>query len=68
MSTKKMDNEKQSPETADADAALDYLVHEQTGAMTEVDEKKLLRKIDWWIIPLMCMSLGRCCVDAMRVP
>ncbi|KAI4592461.1 hypothetical protein KJ359_011158 [Pestalotiopsis sp. 9143b] len=48
-----MDNEKQSPETADADAALDYLVHEQTGAMTEIDEKKLVRKIDWWIIPLM---------------
>ncbi|ETS84022.1 hypothetical protein PFICI_05898 [Pestalotiopsis fici W106-1] len=58
MSGEKIDTEKQASKVADADAALDYLNHEHTGAMTEVDEKKLLRKIDWWIVPLRaCYNL-----------
>ncbi|KAJ9155594.1 Allantoate permease [Pleurostoma richardsiae] len=39
----------------DADVALDFLNHEAAGTMTEVDEKKLVRKIDWRIVPLMWM-------------
>ena len=37
-----------------ADAALDFLRHEGTTApMTPADEKALVRKIDWYIMPLM---------------
>ncbi|KAI4720151.1 major facilitator superfamily transporter [Aureobasidium sp. EXF-10727] len=37
-----------------ADAALDFLRHEGEGVdMTEDDEKRLVRKIDWMIMPLM---------------
>lgn len=37
-----------------ADEALTFLQHEGTvRAMTEEDEKKLRRKIDWMIMPLM---------------
>lgn len=40
----------------DADAALDFLRHESgAGEMTAEDEKKLVRKIDWMIMPLMWM-------------
>lgn len=39
---------------AAADAALDFLRGEiGTGTVAEVDEKALLRKIDWMIMPLM---------------
>ena len=37
----------------DADAALDYLAHSAAAAMSPEQEKKLLRKIDWMIVPLM---------------
>jgi hypothetical protein len=33
------------------DEALKFLRNEQTGTLTELDEKKLLRKIDWMILP-----------------
>lgn len=37
-----------------ADAALDFLRHEgEVVEMTAEDEKKLVRKIDWMIMPLM---------------
>lgn len=37
-----------------ADAALDFLRHEGEGVeMTAEDEKRLVRKIDWMIMPLM---------------
>jgi len=38
------------------DAALEYLKLEATASMTLIDEKKLVRKIDWRIVPLMCKS------------
>lgn len=36
-----------------ADAALEFLRAEDTLDVTEVDEKTLVRKIDWMIMPLM---------------
>lgn len=47
------------PKATDVDAALEYLNHENTSVMTEIDEKKLLRKIDWMVVPLMwaCYNL-----------
>jgi len=48
------DTEMQKFDHRDADAALEFLNQEATGSMTEVDEKKLLKKIDWRIVPLMC--------------
>ncbi|KAI1497792.1 allantoate permease [Biscogniauxia marginata] len=47
------------PKVIDADAALEYLNHENTVIMTEINEKKLVRKIDWAIVPLMwaCYNL-----------
>ena len=50
-----MDTEKQALKPHDVDAALDYLNHEDTTIMSEIDEKKLVRKIDWRIVPLMWM-------------
>jgi len=35
----------------DVDAALEYLDHEDTTIMSTIDEKKLVRKIDWMIVP-----------------
>jgi hypothetical protein len=42
--------------SGDVDAALQWLEQARThvSVMTEVDEKKLIRKIDWMIVPLMC--------------
>lgn len=37
----------------DADAALRYVASEAP-PMTAEDEKRLVRKIDWSIVPLMC--------------
>ena len=51
-----MDSEKQALEHKKVDAALEFLNAEETGSMSEVDEKKLVQKIDWRIVPLMCMS------------
>lgn len=53
---KTMDSEKQALKTKDADAALEFLYAEETTLMTDVDEKALVRKIDWRIVPLMCRS------------
>lgn len=53
---KTMDSEKQALRTKDADAALEFLYAEETTLMTDVDEKTLVRKIDWRIVPLMCRS------------
>lgn len=48
-----MDHEKQVFQHNKVDAALEFLNHE-SGTVTEVDEKALVRKIDWRIVPLMC--------------
>lgn len=39
--------------TGKADAALEFLRTEDVAVITEVDEKALVRKIDWMIMPLM---------------
>lgn len=39
--------------STEADAALGFLASEGTAAFTEIDEKKLVRKIDWMTVPLM---------------
>ncbi|TPR08267.1 Sphingolipid long chain base-responsive protein PIL1 domain protein [Aspergillus niger] len=36
-----------------ADAALEYLRAGEVATFSDVDEKKLLRKIDWMVVPLM---------------
>ena len=48
----------------DADAALRYVASEAP-PMTAEDEKRLLRKIDWSIVPLMCRST---CLCVMLLP
>lgn len=53
---KTIDSEKQALQSKDADAALEFLYAEETTLMTDVDEKSLVRKIDWRIAPLMCRS------------
>ncbi|KAK8108515.1 hypothetical protein PG984_014316 [Apiospora sp. TS-2023a] len=57
--TSAKDPEMQVPRPTDADAALEFMNHESAGTITEVDEKKLVRKIDWRIVPLMwaCYNL-----------
>lgn len=38
----------------DVDEALQFLhAHAATAQLTEIDEKKLMRKVDWMIMPLM---------------
>ena len=39
--------------TGKVDAALEFLRTEDVAVITEVDEKALVRKIDWMIMPLM---------------
>jgi hypothetical protein len=41
------------------DAAFDFVQPEGTAVLTEIDEKALVRKIDWMIMPLMwaCYNL-----------
>lgn len=39
--------------TGNADAALDFLRSEDLAEISEVNEKALVRKIDWMIMPLM---------------
>ena len=53
-----MDSEKQALRSKDADAALEFLYAEETTVMTDVDEKALVRKIDWRNVPLMCRFSG----------
>ncbi|KAI5856784.1 allantoate permease [Durotheca rogersii] len=59
MSVEKSEKEGQVPEVVDADAALEYLHREGAAAMTEADEKALVRKLDLKIVPLMwaCYNL-----------
>ncbi|KAI1637110.1 allantoate permease [Biscogniauxia mediterranea] len=59
MSTEKTEVERQSPKTVDVDAALEYLNHDNATTMTQVNEKELVKKIDWAIVPLMwaCYNL-----------
>ena len=54
-----IDIEERKESLVHADAALEYLDHEDTAPMTTIDEKNLVRKIDWMIIPLMwcCYNL-----------
>ncbi|KAI1773655.1 allantoate permease [Hypoxylon cercidicola] len=59
MDGEKMEKGEPAPQAADVDAALEYLNHEGTSVMTEVDEKALVRKLDLTIVPLMwaCYNL-----------
>lgn len=56
-SVSRMDSEKQQAAVNlahdNVDAALEFLNAEST-SVTEVNEKDLVRKIDWRIVPLMC--------------
>ena len=54
-----LDSRRPIVNVAEVDAALVYLKNEGTAVMTEMDEKKLVRKIDWMIVPLMwcCYTL-----------
>lgn len=47
------DVEQKKEYSGDVDAALEYLAREDTTIMTDIDEKKLVRKIDFMIVPLM---------------
>ncbi|MCJ1259839.1 hypothetical protein MMC24_007678 [Lignoscripta atroalba] len=54
------DVESKREDLVQVDAALQYLNHgEDLATMSEIDEKKLVRKIDWMIIPLFwaCYNL-----------
>ncbi|KAI6087205.1 allantoate permease [Hypoxylon rubiginosum] len=59
MDAEKMEKGEPAPQVADVDAALEYLNHEGTTTMTEVNEKALVRKLDFTIVPLMwaCYNL-----------
>lgn len=52
-----LEPEKQVLQYNDVDAALEFLNTENT-SVTEVDEKILVRKIDWRVVPLLCKSLS----------
>ena len=45
------DNSETLVDPGDVDAALEYLDHEDTTLLSTVDEKSLVRKIDWMIVP-----------------
>lgn len=61
IDSEKMEKGEPAPQLAnvDVDAALEYLNHEGTTVMTEVNEKALVRKLDLTIVPLMwaCYNL-----------
>ncbi|KAI0004772.1 allantoate permease [Xylariaceae sp. FL0662B] len=59
ISADKVDAERQVPKSTDVDAALEYLNHENTTVMTEINEKALIRKLDLTIVPIMwaCYNL-----------
>ncbi|KAK2874938.1 hypothetical protein FQN49_001939 [Arthroderma sp. PD_2] len=64
-----MDTEKNNPEPArlaDADAALTFL-HEHDIDLGTIDEKALLRKIDWMIVPLMWACYNLQYVDKLLI-
>jgi len=62
-----MQQEEAFPEKSnvrDGDEALDFLRREEIGGeMNEVDQKKLVRKIDFMVVPLMflCYCMQVCC-------
>ena len=58
-SEKKTDVEARRPSinATDVDAALEYLNHENASTFTELDEKRLVRKIDWRIVPIMYVTI-----------
>lgn len=65
MSTNKEALGKGPAPVHDGDAALQYVNVGETIEMTPKDEKRLLRKIDLRIVPLMCMySHTRSCLAA----
>ncbi|KAH1433429.1 hypothetical protein KXX32_001423 [Aspergillus fumigatus] len=45
-----------SAASTEADAALGFLASEGTAAFTEIVEEKLVRKIDWTIVPLILLD------------
>ena len=45
------DIEEKRESLVQVDAALTYLNHEDATTMTVLNEKKLVRKIDWMIVP-----------------
>ena len=45
------DSEEKRESLVQVDAALAYLDHEDVTTRTVLDEKKLVRKIDWMIVP-----------------
>ncbi|KAJ9306737.1 hypothetical protein DTO217A2_3724 [Paecilomyces variotii] len=49
------------------DAALEFLQTENTAVMSEVDEKRLIRKIDWMIMPLMWMCYNLQYLDKVLI-
>ena len=53
------DIEEKRENLVEVDAALEYLANEDTTVMGEIDEKKLVKKIDWMIVPLLwaCYNL-----------
>jgi hypothetical protein len=62
---------KSATSTKDADAALDFLRTNITdGEAGQVDERALVRKIDWMIMPLMwaCYFLRKACLFATTIP
>ncbi|MCJ1365729.1 hypothetical protein MMC16_004854 [Acarospora aff. strigata] len=46
-------DEEKRVHVGEVDAALEYLNSEDTTVMTAIDEKRLVQKIDWMIMPLM---------------
>lgn len=48
-------NPKAAVVAADADAALQFIDNHETPPMTAEDERRLIRKIDFSIVPLMCL-------------
>jgi hypothetical protein len=53
MTPKVGDVEKPLAQIAGADEALKFLRREEEhGTLVEIDEKKLLRKIDWMVMPV----------------
>lgn len=61
VSPAKMDTEKDHPTKPvvapqDADDALKFISEGEVIAMTAEDEKKLVRKIDMTVLPLLCVS------------
>ena len=65
MSSTNMDLETKNNliSTGKADAALDFLRSEDLAEISEVNEKALVRKIDWMIMPLMWAAYNQQYLD-----